>query len=84
MNIEPDEDELLNGSPDPSWEYYLLWHRIKSIQAQIEKGLMAISEAQTVNYEIEFEVMNLLIPPFNELKQIITELHPEPYPNRPA
>ncbi|MBN3897357.1 MAG: hypothetical protein HWQ41_19375 [Nostoc sp. NOS(2021)] len=74
MNIEKDDLDLLNGSPDPAWDYYVLWHRIQQIKAQLDRALIWISQVENQNTATDKETAVLLRKPWDRLDEILNGL----------
>lgn len=74
MNTEDDDQDLLNGSPDPAWGYYVLWHRIKHTKVRLDNVLMTMILEEHANISTDKRIKNLLTVASETLNQIIDEL----------
>jgi hypothetical protein len=74
MNNQNDDQDLLNGSPDPAWDYYPLWRRIKHIKGQLDKALIKIGRVEDKDTRTDREIAILLRKPWNELDEILDGL----------
>lgn len=68
MNIENHDCDSLNGSPDPTWGYYLLWHQLQRIKAQINMVSITIGQVEIANTLTDREIGRLLIEPLQGLE----------------
>ncbi|MEH1897649.1 MAG: hypothetical protein V7K94_20560 [Nostoc sp.] len=71
MSIETDEDELLNGSPDPSWDYYVLWHSLNHVKAKINAALRIMADNEDSDPNLDKQIKDLLEPASDVFIQII-------------
>lgn len=71
MNNQKHCDFELNGSPDPTWDYYLIWHQLKYCKSRIDKALLTISQKEYSSIGTDREMRRLLIDPCQELNNIV-------------
>ncbi|MEH2030251.1 MAG: hypothetical protein V7K67_11345 [Nostoc sp.] len=74
MNNQNDECDLLNGSPDPTWDYYLLWCQLQRIKAQIDMASIVIGQVECMNAATDSELKRLLFKPYEGLDSILDQL----------
>ncbi|MEH1790545.1 MAG: hypothetical protein V7L23_34525 [Nostoc sp.] len=71
MSNQDHDCNLLNGTPDPTWDYYLIWHQLQYCKSRIEKALQTISKNEYSAIETDREMRRLLIDPCQELNNIV-------------
>jgi hypothetical protein len=60
--------------PDPSWDYYILWHSLHHIKAKIDAALGIMMREEYANTGIDIEIKNHLDPASEKLIDIINSL----------
>lgn len=59
--------------PDPSWDYYEIWHTLHGIKARIETSLNLMSKVEKADSQTDEKLTEILEPAFKELEQILDE-----------
>ncbi|MEH2029519.1 MAG: hypothetical protein V7K67_07545 [Nostoc sp.] len=77
MNNQNDDCDSLNFSPDPTWDYYLLWCQLQRIKAQIDMASIVIGQVECANTATDNETRRLLLKPFEGLENILDQFHPD-------
>jgi hypothetical protein len=60
--------------PDPSWDYYVLWHSLHHIKAKIEDALKILGVEENAKLTLEREIKKLLDPASDKFIAILEQL----------
>jgi len=72
-----DQENLNIPEPDPSWDYYVLWHSLHHIKAKIDAALKIIGNSEDARPEIGYLIRNLLEPASDKFTTIVEQLPEE-------
>ncbi|MBD2197928.1 MULTISPECIES: hypothetical protein [Calothrix] len=62
--------DIPNFTPDPAWDYYIIWHRCLRAKAKIELALAALSKQEELNLDTNESCDDLILEAIAELNQI--------------
>ena len=57
------------NSPDPAWDYYLLWHSLHRAKAQIDQALTHLKELEVANDDADRFAYSFINDAINTLRQ---------------
>ncbi|MBH8564714.1 hypothetical protein I8748_21435 [Nostoc sp. CENA67] len=63
--------------PDPSWDYYILWHSFLYVKAKIDAALSCIKDEEYAMPGVEIEIKKILEPASSKLIEIVDSLPEE-------